>query len=365
LKKWKMRYAMKTQRVKAETLYSKIEQLAHRHASLMEVCGTHTMAIGRFGIRSRLPENLRLISGPGCPVCVTPCAIIDYAVAMSREPGVSIMTFGDMMRVPGTDSTLDRERAEGRDIHIVYSPMDALHYAEKHPTRVVVFIGIGFETTSPTVAATLVRAMEQRITNFHVLPAFKCIPPAMALLAGDGHANIDGFICPGHVSAVIGSEAYRPIAHDMGVPCVVTGFEALDILEGVDMLLTQINEGRSDVEIQYRRAVPANGNPAALALLHRVFRTTDCEWRGIGSIANSGLELSEEFHVFDACVRVPVAVSTKQDLPDGCSCGDVMKGLKIPTSCPLFGNACVPNHPVGPCMVSSEGACAAYHCYGG
>jgi len=330
----------------------------------MEVCGTHTMAIGRSGIRSRLPGDLRLISGPGCPVCVTPCAVIDRAVAMSREAGVSVMTFGDMMRVPGTASTLDRERAEGRDVRIIYSPIDALKYAEDHPDRIVVLIGIGFETTSPTIAATLVRAKEQGTENFFVLPAFKRIPPAMALLAADKEAMIDGFICPGHVSAVIGSEAYRPIARDPGVPCVVTGFEALDILEGVEMLLAQISEGRSDVEIQYRRAVPVEGNPAALAVLRRVFRVTDGDWRGIGTIADSGLELSDEFRMFDAARRVPVRVSAVQDLPDGCSCGDVMKGLKIPIECPLFGKACVPQHPVGPCMVSGEGACAAYHRYG-
>lgn len=331
----------------------------------MEVCGTHTMAIGRFGIRTRLPRNLRLISGPGCPVCVTPCETIDRAVAMSREPGVSILTFGDMMRVPGTESTLDGERAEGRDVRIIYSPMDALQYAEENPERIIVLIGVGFETTSPTVAATLVRAMERRIRNFYVLPAFKCIPPAMALLASDEHAEIDGFLCPGHVSTVIGSAAYRHLAKDCGIPCVITGFEALDILEGVEMLVGQIREGRSEVEIQYRRAVTEEGNPSALSVMRRVFHAADGEWRGIGSIKESGLELSNEFRMFDARSRVPVSVSTPNDLPDGCDCGDVMKGKKIPTECALFGRACVPNHPVGPCMVSSEGACAAYHRYGG
>ncbi len=331
----------------------------------MEVCGTHTMAIGRFGIRTRLPKNLRLISGPGCPVCVTPCETIDRAVAMSREPGVSILTFGDMMRVPGTESTLEGERAEGRDVRIIYSPMDALQYAKDNPERIIVLIGIGFETTSPTVAATLVRAMERRIQNFYVLPAFKCIPPAMALLASDEHAEIDGFLCPGHVSAVIGSAAYRHLAKDCGIPCVITGFEALDILEGVQMLAGQVLERRSEVEIQYRRAVTEEGNPSALAVMHRVFHPVDGEWRGIGSIEESGLELSDEFRMFDARSRVPVRVSAPHDLPDGCDCGDVMKGKKIPTECALFGRACVPNHPVGPCMVSGEGACAAYHRYGG
>jgi hydrogenase expression/formation protein HypD len=348
----------------AAAYYEKIAALVKRPVSLMEVCGTHTMAIGRFGLRPRLPGNLHLLAGPGCPVCVTPGETIDRAIKMAGEPGVTVMTFGDMMRVPGSGSTLDHERMLGRDVRIVYSPVEALEYAKNNPSRTVVFIGIGFETTSPAVAATLVRAREQQVDNFAVLPAFKLIPPAMAMLASDKRCDIDGFLCPGHVSAIIGSEAYRQLAEDAGVPCVVTGFEAVDILEGVMMLLEQIRGGCAAVEIQYRRAVPPQGNPTAVELLKRVFRVSDAGWRGIGVIPESGLELAAEFMAFDAKKRVPVEVNAAPDLPDNCSCGEVMKGMIVPPDCPLFGTACVPLHPVGPCMVSSEGACAAYLKYG-
>jgi hydrogenase expression/formation protein HypD len=348
----------------AEQLFRKIDSLVRRPVSLMEVCGTHTMAIGRFGLRARMPADLRLISGPGCPVCVTSCEQIDQAIAMSREPGVTVMSFGDMMRVPGSESTLDRERAGGKDVRIVYSSFDALQFASKNTNKTVVLIGIGFETTSPTVAATLVRAAAQGVRNLFVLPAFKLVPPAMEALAAADDSCIDGFLCPGHVSAVIGCEPYRMLADDLRVPCVIAGFEALDILEGVAMLLEQIDSGRSEVEVAYRRAVPWEGNPAALALMERVFRRCDARWRGIGVIPGSGLELSEEFAAFDARIRVPVQVALAADLPDGCACGAVMQGRLVPTECPLFGAECVPAHPIGPCMISSEGACAAYIRFG-
>jgi hydrogenase expression/formation protein HypD len=354
-----------TQSPKAERYYDRIKTLVQRPTALMEVCGTHTMAISRHGLRARMPDDLRLISGPGCPVCVTSCEQIDQAIAMAREPGVTITTFGDMMRVPGSVSSLDRERARGRNVHVIYSPVDALQYATKNPKRIVVLIGIGFETTSPTVAATLVRAAELGVQNFVVLPAFKRVVPAMAALVAENESRVDGFICPGHVSAIIGSRPYETIADTYRVPCVVTGFEAFDILNGVTMLLEQIVDGRSDVEVAYRRAVPKEGNPAALDLMVRVFRRCDASWRGIGVIPDSGLELSDEFSAFDARSRVPVDVPPAPDLPKVCSCGEVMKGLLIPTECVLFGKACTPASPVGPCMVSSEGACAAFLRYGG
>jgi len=345
--------------------YDRINNLVQRPTVLMEVCGTHTMAISRHGLRTRMPDLLRLISGPGCPVCVTSCEQIDQMIAMAGEPGVVIATFGDMMRVPGSVSSLDRERAKGRDIHVIYSPVDALQYATKNPERIVVLVGIGFETTSPTVAATLVRAAELGVRNFFVLPAFKRAVPAMAALVAEKETRVDGFICPGHVSAIIGSRPYETVADTYRVPCVVTGFEAIDILDGVTLLLEQINEGRSDVEVAYRRAVPQEGNPAALELMARVFRRCESSWRGIGVIPDSGLELSDEFSAFDARDRVPVDVPQVPDLPKGCSCGEVMKGLKIPPECLLFGTVCSPARPVGPCMVSSEGACAAFMRYGG
>jgi len=352
------------QLLEAEQYYDEITALVQGPTSLMEVCGTHTMAISRFGLRARMPQSLRLISGPGCPVCVTSCEQIDQAIAMAREPGVTIMTFGDVMRVPGSESSLDRERARGRVVHVIYSPFDALQHATRNPNQVVVLVGIGFETTSPTVAATLVRAAEMCVQNFFVLPAFKLAVPAMAALIAEPNSSVDGFLCPGHVSAIIGSTPYEPLARTHQVPCVVTGFEAVDILKGVTMLLEQVATGRSEVEIEYRRAVPREGNPAALDLLARVFRRCDAHWRGIGVIPASGLDLSDEFLAFDARSHVPVEVRAGPDLPEGCSCGEVMKGSLNPTECSLFGTACTPAQPIGPCMISSEGACAAYIRYG-
>jgi len=356
---------MSDKRSEAERLYGRVAALVTRPVSLMEVCGTHTMAISRSGLRNRLPGDLRLISGPGCPACVTPCELIDTAIAMSRELGVTVLSFGDMIRVPGSTSSLERERAAGRDVRIVYSPFDGLRMAEAQRDRLFVFLGIGFETTSPLVAATLMRAAETSTSNFLILPAFKLVPPAMNALVQSGRARIDGFLCPGHVSAIIGCAPYEPIASDMGVPCVVTGFEASDVLEGVVMTLEQIAEGRSEVEVQYSMAVPPEGNPTAAALAAAAFRPCDSNWRGIGSIPSSGLELNDEYAVFDARGRIDVEIFPALDPADGCSCGDVMSGLLAPPECPLFGTACDPSHPVGPCMVSSEGACAAYHRYGG
>ena len=351
-------------RQRAEELFTLIGGLCSRPLSLMEVCGTHTMAISRFGLRRRFPPLLRLLSGPGCPVCVTPASLIDRLIAMSREPGVVIATFGDMVRVPGSSSSLEKERARGAEVRVVYSPADALKMAEAEPQKLFVFMGVGFETTSPTVAATVMRAAEAKQKNFLVLPAFKLVPPAMEMLICGGGARVDGFICPGHVSAIIGSEPYLPIVARR-VPCVITGFEALDILEGVVLLLKQLAEGRSEVEIQYRRAVPAEGNRRARTLLEQVFRPVDSEWRGIGVIPGSGLEFREEFSAFDARRRIEVKREEDGHKPEGCRCGEVMRGLIFPPDCPLFGAACTPTDPVGPCMVSSEGACAAYYRYGG
>ena len=354
------------ERDRAEAGFQRIAELVgDRSVALMEVCGTHTMAIGRFGLRSRMPAGLRLISGPGCPVCVTPAEQVDQALAMAREPGVVLTTFGDLIRVPGTRGTLRQERALGRDVRIVYSPMEALQIAQREPTRRVVFVGIGFETTSPTIAATLIRARQAGVGNFSVLPAFKLVPPAMEALVAAEDTQIDGFICPGHVSTIIGCAPYEPLARDHGVPCVVTGFEALDIIDGTLRLLEQWSRGEAAVEVQYTRAVPWEGNPTALRLLDQVFQVCDSRWRGIGLIPATGLELRQEYAAHDARLQVPVEVPPGPDLPSGCACGEVMRGLKVPPECALFGTACTPAHPVGPCMVSTEGACAAYHRYGG
>jgi hydrogenase expression/formation protein HypD len=347
-----------------ERLYDQVKELVEDSIYLMEVCGTHTMAICRSGIRSRLPEELHLISGPGCPACVTPRRTIDTAVAMSREPGVTLLTFGDMMRVPGSECSLDSERATGADIRVVYSPFDGLRMASREPRRLFVLLGIGFETTSPSFAATLVRCLESSVENLLVLPAFKLVPPAMVFLIRSGRARIDGFLCPGHVSAVIGARPYEPLAEGMRVPCVISGFEPTDILDAIIRLLRQIAAGKPRVEIQYSRAVPRDGNVTALALAERVFHRDDSDWRGIGSIPGSGLELNGSFAAFDARRRLLVDVPAAPELDEGCACGDVMSGLLAPDDCPLFGGRCVPSNPVGPCMVSSEGVCAAYYRYG-
>ena len=348
----------------AEDLFRGIGRLIHQPTTLMEVCGTHTMVASRSGLRDRLPGELRLLSGPGCPVCVTPAETIDQLLAMAAEPGVTIATFGDMIHVPGSRSSLSRMRSRGRDIQVVYSPLEALELARRRPSRLVVFMGVGFETTAPTVAATILRAAGEGLSNFLVLAAFKQIPPAMCALAGSDETRIHGFLCPGNVSAIIGAAPYEPLALEHGIPCAVTGFEPTDMLEGIFMLLRQMREGRSEVEIQYRRVVSHDGNTTAGELMGRVFQTCDARWRGIGLIPDSGLELAGAFCEHDARHRIPTEVPKAPDLPAGCSCGEVLRGRLIPPECPLFGRGCSPENPVGPCMVSSEGACAAYFNHG-
>ncbi|MEJ2254871.1 MAG: hydrogenase formation protein HypD [Nitrospirota bacterium] len=332
---------------------------------LMEVCGTHTVAIFRHGIRSLLPEGITLLSGPGCPVCVTALKDVDTAVAASLAPGVVLATFGDMMRVPGSRSSLYEARAEGADVRVVYSPMEALRMAEENPRLTVVFFATGFETTSPLVAATLGEAEKRGVENFLVHPVHKLVPPALRALLEAGEAAVDGFILPGHVSAVIGSRPYGFIPGDYGVPAVVTGFEATDILEGILMLLADmLSEGPLRVGVQYTRAVREEGNPRAVAFIEECFEPEDAHWRGIGTIPRSGLGLREALRHRDARTVLSLSVPDAPE-PRGCACGEVLRGLKVPSDCPLFGKACTPRRPVGPCMVSSEGSCAAYYRYGG
>lgn len=331
--------------------------------TFMEVCGTHTMSIYQYGIRSLLPPQVRLISGPGCPVCVTPVGYVDKAVAYSRLPDTIITTFGDMVRVPGSSSSLMQERARGADVRVVYSPLDALALAERNPGKRVIFLGVGFETTTPTIAGTILTAFNKGITNFFVLANHKTIPVPMQVLSADPELGIDGYICPAHVSAIIGADAYRFLAEEHGVPCVVTGFEPADILHGVSMLVRQIVEGRSAVEIQYSRFVTAEGNRKAREIVDRVFTPCDAVWRGVGVIPGSGLEISEEFASYNVEKAVPIEVEESRE-PEGCLCGEVLKGKIAPVECPLFGTACTPEDPVGACMVSSEGSCAAAYKYG-
>ena len=340
------------QEIQAETM----------EVSLMEVCGTHTMAIARSGIRNLVPPNLKLLSGPGCPVCVTAQGDIDSVIELVREPGITLLTFGDMMRVPGTESSLQEERSRGADVRVVYSPLDALTAAKSLPDREVVFLGIGFETTAPAVGITVEEAMENDIHNFSLFSLHKLVPPALELIFSDPEINVDGLICPGHVAAVTGVEPYRLLAEKYGKPCVVTGFEAVDILEGVVMLLRQLHQDEATVEIQYRRVVKKEGNLVAQATLDRVFQATEARWRGLGSIPGTGLKLRSTYEEMDA--RKKFGVREIEDVPiKGCACGEVLTGKITPHDCALFGKGCTPLRPIGPCMVSQEGACAAYYRY--
>jgi len=331
-------------------------------AKFMEVCGTHTVAIAKYGLRAVMPESLTLLSGPGCPVCVTANRDIDIAVEYARQPDVIVATFGDMMKVPGSYSSLSAEKADGRDVRIVYSPLDALELAQRNPDKLVVFIGVGFETTVPLIAAAIVRAQQSELRNFTVFSAHKTVPEALRALVNDPQVAVGGFILPGHVSTIIGMHPYRFLAEEFGVPSVITGFEPLDILQGILMLAKQVAEGRAEVEVAYTRAVPPDGNPSAVGMMSRVFEPADSDWRGIGVIPGTGLAIREEFADFDAMVRREVTPPEGRETP-GCQCGEVLRGVTLPFECRLFARGCTPEHPVGPCMVSSEGSCAAYYRY--
>lgn len=331
-------------------------------ASLMEVCGTHTMAIARSGIRELLPHGIKLLSGPGCPVCVTSQGDIDAVIEMVKGRDIILITFGDMMRVPGTNSSLQEERSRGADVRIAYSPLDALRVARENPDREVVFLGIGFETTTPTIAVTLEQAAAEGLKNFSVFSLHKVVPPALELIFSDPDIKVDGLICPGHVSAVIGVQPYEALAEKYQKPCVITGFETSDILEGVFMLLQQLKKQEARVEIQYRRVVRPEGNALARQTMEHMFRPAPARWRGLGIIPDSGLVLRDEYAYMDA--RLKFDIPEMEEIPiKGCACGEVLAGKIIPPECALFGRACTPLQPVGPCMVSHEGSCAAYYRY--
>ena len=337
-----------------------------RPVKLMEVCGTHTVAIFRHGLRGVFP-GISFISGPGCPVCVTARKDIDSSILIANGPGVSLLTFGDMMRVPGTMGSLNRARAGGADIRVVYSPLDAVNAAQTERDRKIVFFATGFETTIPLVAAALEMAQVSGLDNFFIYSVHKVVPPALRALLSDGRAGLDGFMLPGHVSAIIGSRPYGFLAEEFHIPAVVTGFEAEEIMEGVLMLLEQIASGKARVEVAYKKAVKEFGNQKALSLIDKYFEPFDVEWRGIGSIPGSGLRLREQWAAMDAerifkpRPRVSPDISPEAG---GCSCGEILRGLKIPVECRLFGKGCTPENPVGACMVSTEGSCAAYYKYG-
>lgn len=348
-------------RDKVLTLSQLIGKTSVKPMRIMEVCGGHTMAIQRFGIPGLLPDNIELVSGPGCPVCVTSRSYIDKAVALSRQSNVIITTYGDLIRVPGSSSTLDKEKASGADVRIVYSILDALMIAKQNRQKKVVFLGIGFETTSPASAAGIIKAQMAGLFNFSVLSAHKIMPPPMAALIDEG-VKIHGYIGPGHVSTITGSHIYDFIPAKYGLGVVISGFEPLDLMQSIYMLVRQYESNTPSVEIQYSRAVKPEGNLKALDMLEEVFDLRTDWWRGLGELPQSGMAIREKYADFDAEKLFQVDVeATKED--KGCICGEVLKGQKKPSDCKLFAKACHPGDPVGACMVSNEGACQAWYRY--
>jgi hydrogenase expression/formation protein HypD len=352
----------------AERLLARIRELAERVAAararpiqLMEICGGHTHAIFRYGIEAMLPDAIELVHGPGCPVCVLPMGRVDDCVAIATTPGVILTTFGDALRVPGSRKSLQDAKADGADVRVVYSPLDALALAEREPASQVVFFALGFETTMPATALTVLQAAAERVDNFSVFCNHITIVPTLAALLAAPDVQIDGFLGPGHVSAVIGETPYAFVAEQHGRPLVVTGFEPLDVLQGIWMVLEQLAAGHARIDNQYRRVVTPQGNAAARAAIAAVFEPREhFEWRGLGSIERSGVRLRDAYARFDAERRFAVPGLQVAD-PQGCQCGEVLEGRIKPPQCRLFGRACTPSTPMGALMVSSEGACAAYH----
>ncbi|MEM2878308.1 MAG: hydrogenase formation protein HypD [Candidatus Hadarchaeales archaeon] len=346
----------------AEKITKAIKELApERRIKIMHVCGSHERTIAMYGLRDILPESIEVISGPGCPVCCTPVGKIDEAMELARR-GIIVTTFGDMLRVPGTNGSLSDTRSEGGDVRVVYSISDAVEIARNNPEKEVVHMAVGFETTAPSTAATI---LSETPENFSVLVSHLLIPPAMDFLMRLGETKIDGFICPGHVSTIIGSKPYEPISHRYGVPQVIAGFEPVDVLLGVLIIIKQLNEKRHCVEIEYTRSVRREGNQVALDTIQRVFRTSDKSWRGFPKIPDSALEIKEKYSGLDAEKKFEIEKTDKDWLPEGCRCGEVLRGIIYPWECPLFNKTCTPERPVGPCAVSSEGACNIAMRYGG
>ena len=342
-------------------LLHKIEKRAKSFSkpiTIMEVCGSHTTAIGRFGIRQLLPKNIRLVSGPGCPVCVTAIEDIDQALWLAAQPEVIFTSYGDLLRVPGSHgNSLEKKRAAGAQIKTVHSAHEALTLAQTNPEKEIVFMGIGFETTAPTVAAAILRAEKLKLNNFSVFSCHKLMPPVMRCLLAEKELAIDGFLCPGHVSTIIGAQAYDFILKK-NLAAVITGFEPVDILEGISLILKELSAGVTEVKIEYQRAVNREGNPKARAILNEVFIPAAVNWRGLGKIDKSGLILKEKFSTFDARRRFSIPeIESQQN--SACRCGEVLRGLIEPSQCQLFGCTCTPTSPFGPCMVSNEGSCAA------
>jgi hydrogenase expression/formation protein HypD len=347
---------------KAKRLAERIRRVVTRPWSIMEVCGGQTHAIIRFGLDDLLPEEITLIHGPGCPVCVTPLEIIDKAIAIASQPGVVFCSFGDMLRVPGSETDLSTVKSRGGDVRVVYSPMDAVALARACPDREVVFFAVGFETTAPGNAMAVAQAANLGVRNFSVLASHVLVPPAVRAVLDSPACRVQGFLAAGHVCTIMGTAQYEPIAKQYGVPIVVTGFEPLDILQGVLMCAGQLEEGRAEVENQYTRSVRPDGNPSAKRLMHNVFEPTARKWRGIGEIPESGLRLRQRYAEYDANLRFGVQEVAAEE-PSDCIAGAVLQGHKKPHDCPCFGIQCTPDRPMGAPMVSSEGACSAYYRY--
>lgn len=344
-----------------DAVVRQINLIADQPFYFMEVCGGHTMAIRKYGIPSLLPPNIRLLSGPGCPVCVTSRLFIDQAIYLALQPNTCLCTYGDLIRVPGSETSLERIRSEGYHIKVVFSSLQALQMAIDNPTMNIIFLAIGFETTAPATAAAIKKASQLHIKNFFVLNAHKLMPPAMEAIIEEG-IPINGYICPGHVSAITGTSIYRNLVEKYHAACVVSGFEPLDLLQSLLMLITQITRNAPKVEIQYTRAVKAEGNPKAMALLQEVFEPVDDYWRGLGILKNSGLKPGYAYRHFDASEVFALPENTTAE-PKKCLCGNVLKGINKPTDCSLFARTCTPENPVGSCMVSSEGACQTFYHY--
>ena len=347
----------------AQGLARQIRAVSRKKVNFMEFCGGHTVTIARYGIESLLPPTVRLLSGPGCPVCVTPMDQIDWMIALAGLPEVTVATYGDMLRVPGSRTSLAGERGRGADVRIVYSSYDAIELARENPKRQVVFFGIGFETTAPATAAAVLKARELGLENFSVVSAHKTTPGIIIALLDTDELKLDGLICPGHVSVITGTAPYA-YAAGHGVPCVISGFEPLDVLQSVLMLVEQAERGIAQVEIQYRRGVRPNGNEKARQLLDEVFQPADSNWRGMGVVKGTGLKLKPVFSRWDAFTRFKLELPETVE-PAGCICGHVLRGAASPSDCALFGSRCTPAEPVGACMVSSEGACQAHYRFRG
>ena len=343
------------------SISGKLKSITDKEIVLMEVCGGHTMAIHRFGLNYLLPQNIHLLSGPGCPICVSSLEFIDLAIEFCRLEGTIITTYGDLIRVPGSTTSLEKERGSGRDIGIIYTVLEALHIAQQNLEQRIIFPGIGFETPAPSTAVAIINAKKKKLSNFFILSAHKVMPPVMKALVKEG-IRIDGFIAPGHVSAITGTSMYDELVSVFKLGVVVSGFEPVDLMQSILMLALQIESNCPQVEVQYNRVVKTDGNANAKNVLNEVFQCRDDIWRGLGMIPESGLRIRDTFSAYDAEKQFDIKVQGSTE-PKGCICGDILRGMKTPPECALFAETCTPSDPVGACMVSGEGTCATYYRY--